>query len=59
MLLQRSGELEIIVAVTEFFGLKDIAWPPVKGHQKCSNKGKNSPLEQLYLFSHLSLDSAL
>lgn len=35
MLLQGSEELGIAVVVIEFFGLEDIAWPPVKGHQKC------------------------
>jgi len=44
MLLQGSGELEITVVVTEVFVLEDIASPPVKGHQKRSNKGKSNPL---------------
>lgn len=35
VLLQWSEELGITVVVTKFFGLEDVAWPPVKGHQKC------------------------
>lgn len=35
MPLQGSEEIEITVVVTEIFGPEDIAWPSVKGHQKC------------------------
>lgn len=42
MLLQGSEELGITLVVTEFFGLEDIDWPPVKGHQKCRALYNNS-----------------
>lgn len=51
MLLQGLGKLEIaVVVVVEVFGLEDVACPPEKWHQQCSNERKNSPLLHLSLF---------